>query len=272
MTKINGTYFSLHRQIGRFLYPYYKKGLEFRDEIPLADYFSKAAPYDDSLSYSLTGPETEAELIKNMERRIMEKVPDKALFFNESNSAHHLSYFLAKETARRSDGAKLLVVNFDQHMDFGTPNGRFFCGSWGSRICNSGCDYLAVGCNDRINSFKAGEKTGKAYDLSALSDCVKEKHGDCAKIYVTVDMDILANPASPKRTNWNPGRVGLDALTKLLTSLPASKITAADITGFPPVNTNQQEEYLKSLGPYVDDIRFTAEILCGLMGIEPYVG
>lgn len=272
VAKINGTYFSLHRQIGRFLYPYYKEGLEFREEIKLADYFSKPAPYCDSLSYSLTGPKTEAELIEDMERLLTDRVPDKSLFFNESNSAHHLTYFLANEAARRLGSAKLLVINFDQHMDFGTPAGRFFCGSWGSRICNSGCDYMVVGCNRRVTSFKAGETSGKAYELAQLSDCIAKRHSDCAKIYVTVDMDVLENPASPKRTNWNPGCLERDTLTRLLTSLPADKITAADITGFPPVDTNSAADELEKLKPYADDILRTAEILCGLMNIEQYDG
>lgn len=271
VAKINGTYFSLHRQIGRFLYPYYKEGLEFREEMNLADYFSKPAPYYDSLSYSFTGLEPEEEHMANMEHMFVDIVPDKSLFFNESNSAHHLTYFLANEAARRLGSAKLLVINFDQHMDFGTPTGRFFCGSWGSRICNSGCDYMVVGCNRRVTSFKAGEKTGKVYDLTQLSECITKRHGDCVKIYVTVDMDVLENPASPKRTNWNPGLIDRDSFIGLLTSLPADKITAADITGFPPVNTNLPEEALNRLRPYAEDVRLTAEILCRLMGIEPYI-
>lgn len=272
MPKLNGTYLSLHRQIGRFLYPYYKGGLEFREETALADYFSKPSPYYDSLSYSFTGLEPEAELMANMELMFTDKVPDKSLFFNESNSAHHLTYFLAKETSRRLDGGtKLLVINFDQHMDYGNPLGRFFCGSWGCRACAAGCDYMVVGSNRRITSFKAEESSGRAYDLTQLADCIKERHGDCAKIYVTVDMDVLENPAAPKRTNWNPGHIDFPALERLLGSLPADRITAADITGFPPVDTNKDRETLTALEPYIADIRKTAETLCKLMGIAPYL-
>lgn len=270
MAKINGTYFPLHRQIGNFLYPYYRGGLEFSEEKSLADYFSKPSPYYDSLSYSLTGLESEAALMAKTERLFTDKVPDKSLFFNESNSAHHLTYFLTKEAARRLADAKLLVVNFDQHMDYGSPSGRFFCGSWGSRVCAAGCDYLVVGSNRRATSFKAKESAGRAYDLTQLADCIQKRHGDCAKIYVTVDMDVLENPAAPRRTNWNPGSLDFPALARLLDSLPADRITAADITGFPPV-ADKDSETLTAFEPYVKDIEKTAEILCGLMGIAPYL-
>lgn len=296
VAKINGTYFSLHRQIERFLYPYYKEGLEFREEIKLADYFSKPAPYCDSLSYSLTGPKTEAELIEDMERLLTDRVPDKSLFFNESNSAHHLTYFYVKEAAKRvAPEEKLLVVNFDQHEDTGSETSRFYCGSWGGlNICGAaGCDYLAVGPKylERTNfsslaeymEYKrqtAGQQrpaymaklfTRDGAVIRCATENLSEVYSRYSKIYVTVDMDVLTCGEDARRTNWSSGYMTLETLRERLTELPSEKLIAADITGFPPVDSYKLENHRELIGSYIDDILNVSAALCERMGIPPVI-
>lgn len=276
MPKINGTYLALHRQVGRFRYPYYKGGLEFRETMNLSENFTKQDPQS-SETYHLTSPRggTEPELMEEIQGHFAGLVPDKALFFTESNSAHHITYFLAGETAKRlGKDVKLLVINFDQHEDHGTSSGAFFCGSWGSYIVDaSRCDYLVVGPRGKITSYKFGEPGCETYKLSVddLQRCLRERHSDCQQYYVTVDMDILENDKRIPRTNWGPGQVSCEALNELLNSLPAGKVTVADITGFPPVGSNVSDEYLQGLIPYTRDIGTIAATLCGLMGTCLYM-
>lgn len=269
MPRMNGIYFALHKQQGRFLYPYYKGNLTFQGEEDLSGRFAKLAPYNSSETYSLIGTGPTEKLIQDMEESLKGRVPDKSLFFVESNSAHHMSYFLAKEAAGRlGEGEKLLVLNFDQHEDHGFLARTFFCGNWGSHVLQkAGCDYTAVGASGRITSFKAGVTGCRKYGLDQLSECLEQRHKDCTKIYVTVDMDVLRNDMVLKRTNWNSGDISFNVLKALLMSLPAEKITVADITGFPPVTPNYPKSDLPNYAPYIADIKNTADILCGLMGI-----
>lgn len=276
MPRMNGIYFTLHKQVGRFLYPYYKGDLTFQEERNLSEYFTKKGDPSTSESYFLKGaeedkrpPESEAA-IETMAEHFSGQVPDKSLFFVESNSAHHMTYFLAGEAARRlGEGEKLLVINFDQHEDFGSAQGRFFCGSWGSYLMEKiHCDYVVVGASNKITSYKYGEKGCRKYNLEQMKECLEQRHGDCTKIYVTVDMDVLENDIAFKRTNWNPGTMPFDILNGLLISLPAEKITAADITGFPPIKREWLEDNPEVYNSYIADIRNTAGILCRLMGIE----
>lgn len=276
MPRMNGIYYALHKQVGRFLYPYYKGDLTFQEERNLSEYFTKKGDPSTSESYFQKGaeedkrpPESESA-IETMAEHFSGQVPNKSLFFVESNSAHHMTYFLAGEAARRlGEGEKLLVINFDQHEDFGSAQGRFFCGSWGSCLMEKiHCDYVVVGASNKITSYKYGEKGCKKYNLEQMTECLEQRHGDCTKIYVTVDMDVLENDIAFKRTNWNPGTMPFDILNGLLISLPAEKITAADITGFPPIKSEWLENNPDVYNSYIADIRNTAGVLCRLMGIE----
>lgn len=291
MAKINGTYVSLHENDSN--YPYYKGSLEFRDTLCLAEHFVKTGSPCASDTYTFTdipqnGGAAEITRESLIEAALSGKFTDKTLFFTESNSAHHLTYFYVKEAAKHLNPEELLVVNFDQHLDTGAENNPLYCGSWGGRyICNAvGCDYLVVGPKNSKDVLKRFDPkfVRPTYDAALYSNRNKDRilyypkeelPRICEpynKIYVTVDMDILTNSAPHKRTNWGPGYFDkCDSLLNFLRLLPAEKITAADITGFPPVDTNQDEKTLKELDPYIADIQKTAEALCHLMGIAPYL-
>lgn len=175
MANINGIYFFLEQQLEQMsnvlqkvsCYPYYKAGLEFDKKESLMEYFEKKGNKGDSESYLFKAPES-VELKSEVERYVLGKIGDKSLFFNESNSAHHLTYFLVNAVARKStehpDFEKILVINFDQHEDFGGL-GKLFCGNWGSQLHALGCGYMAVGCkrmnksnNKYIKSWKSGDR------------------------------------------------------------------------------------------------------------------
>lgn len=299
MARINGTYVSLHEACDD--YPFYKGNLEFNGTLCLADYFEKVGSYDTSDTYQFRGitytnKELSAPKIPETEALLAGIIPDKALLFTESNSAHHLTYFYVKEAARHLlDGDKLLVVNFDQHEDTGGNDSIFYCGSWGgNRICNAvGCDYLVVGPKyvDRTvfgnlkEYFEYKEQNAKKTKPAYAANLYTRDGGviDCAatamqdlyarydKIYVTVDMDVLTCGSDVTRTNWGSGNMTLEQLGEHLAELPGNKLIAADITGFPPVNSEKYECGHDLLNSYINDIRDTSVALCNLMGIPPFI-
>lgn len=70
------------------------------------------------------------------------------IFFVESNSAHHISYYLAKKAFDSyRQGVKKAVLNIDQHEDYGScaAVGKMFCGNWGSAIRKDAADYFVEG-------------------------------------------------------------------------------------------------------------------------------
>ncbi|MCH5273427.1 MAG: arginase family protein [Lachnospiraceae bacterium] len=184
--------------------------------------------------------------------------PLSKLFFVESNSAHHITKFIVQRTYARlisqgkiNAGKKILVVNFDQHEDFEGANGKLLCSNWGAHLCSetSEADYMAIGLsqNRRVIFW---ENCGTEVTRRTINEADTSLTGIYDKydaIYVTVDMDVLVGE-NATRTNWRDGFMPLDELTALLNALPAGKIFAADITGFPPLQAK------KSTIPFNDNI------------------
>lgn len=272
MPKINGTFICLH-SCNSDLSPYYNP-LEFTERLCLADCFNGGRP-----------PASDTYLITNqaeIERRFGKIDTCKKLFFTESNSAHHISYFIAKRVFDQlcvcETSAKYLVINFDQHQDNGTMKGDFFCGSWGSRVTGLlHADYFIIGEKTRVDSHLFhSDPSVKAlnYTSSNRSEFEKiiTKINEYDKIYVTVDMDVLTDKDDKiQRTNWKHGNIKTDVLLGMLERLPAEKIVAADITGFPPKHMLSGESVPMSkkgeLDSYILDIEAIAQALCNTMGI-----
>ena len=299
MAKINGTYLSLHENSDN--YPYYKGNLEFRDTLCLAGHFIKNGSIDKSDTYDFKILPNDEDNKPDKQKARIEAVvcgmlPDKTLFFTESNSAHHMTYFYVKEAAKRvAPEEKLLVVNFDQHEDTGSPNAYFYCGSWGgANSCSAArCDYLIVGQTyaERTNFSNPAEyleykrqtagQPKPAYMAKLFSrdgsvkrcaaENLSEVYARYNKIYVTVDMDVLTCGEDLKRTNWGSGNLVTDALRAHLAEIPDNKLIAADITGFPPVDSYKLENYRELIDSYIDDIRDVSAVLCERMGIPPVV-
>lgn len=275
MPKINGTFICLHSCNSAFS-PYYNP-LEYAERLCFADCFDGGRP-PSSETYSIINP-------SRLERSFGELEAQNKLFFTESNSAHHISYYIAMrvfEQLRASEETpqKYLVVNFDQHQDYGTMEGKFFCGSWGCRVTNHlRADYFIIGEKTRVDSHlyhcDPCEKTLN-YTSSSAADLEKimAKINEYDKIYVTVDMDVLIAPDDTiQRTNWKRGNLQPNTLMELLSRLPAEKIAAADITGFPPKNMLSGSPVPQSkqdrLDSYIKDIESAAQALCRAMNI-PY--
>lgn len=254
MSKINGTFLKLHDQVGKFPPQYYNTN-EFDRTISLVDCVTEGCS-ERSDTYKFSSDDEIRSRIGAIDPA------DKELFFVESNSAHHLSAFLAQsaiDNMPKDDDGKTpgaLVVNFDQHDDHGTPGSKLFCGNWSGHVS---CDYLVIGLKNKTEAhfYKYGESKYTVYTLEQYKDLFE----DYEQIYVTVDMDVLTNGAS-KRTNWGAGDMTKEKLIELLSDLPGDKLVAADITGFPPNKNGDADE----LASYINDITDTAKALCNIMG------
>ena len=248
-SQLDGVFIRVHKiselNISELLtYPFngvsYYNLFTYREELDLREYFGTGQPESPD-SYKIL-PKNDKGDKERLEKKIAEKLDSlqngKKLFFIESNSAHHVSYFLAKNYL--TDGADTsITINFDQHSDTGSNTSKdFFCSTWGGdRLKEDNVSqYLVVCAQNRSN-----------YAVSSKNDFLT-KLKNYSKIYVTVDMDVLTKgykDPNIKRTNWGHGNLTIDQLKELLNALPDNKIVAADITGFPPYVPESNEKKFK---------------------------
>lgn len=192
---------------------------------------------------------------------------------NESSCAHHLSYFLIRkahraliESKQADERSRILVINFDQHEDFGNYTDVFFCGNWGSRIFEEkGVDFMSAGIieNDRVFArIRRHNRTSEDISLEHPEELHKI-YAQYDKIYVSVDMDVLTGSYRCLRTNRTNGELTANRLRNLLRQIPTHKVFAADITGLPPIGgkTVNRRASIDDVEAYMFDVRTTANIL-----------
>lgn len=265
MPTINGTFICLHSCTDS---PYYNP-LEFSERLCLADCFSGGYATSTD-SYSVTN-------LTELERRFGEINACKKLFFTESNSAHHMTYFTARrvfEQLRESKTTeKYLVVNFDQHQDYSVRNSKtiFFCGSWGGWVTTElKADYFIIGegGTDKDSHLYRANSGKTVFKSNSELDKIMAEINKYDKIYVTVDMDVLISDSQIRRTNWKSGKLQTDVLLSMLSRLPRTKIVAADITGFPPrfMISGEPVPDTNRLNGYIADIESVAQTLLDFMG------
>ncbi len=263
MPKVNGTFICLH-SCSKIISPYYNTA-EFDSRLCLADCFTGGnPPYGDS--YTTVDRD-------EISRRIAAAGVLGKLFLVESNSAHNITYFLAKRAYEQlnfgNEEKKFLILNFDQHEDYEGVGNDILCSNWGANICGLlHCDYLIAGrktYNDAllIQYIEGKKPIRKPNKISSLNDIIKGYD----KIYVTVDMDVLSGADRDiQRTNWQHGDIKAADLIEWLNGLPCGKIAAADITGFPPKLKKDgkpvPDAKISVLDGYINDIAAVADALC----------
>ena len=195
------------------------------------------------------------------------EISEKQIFFVTSNSAHHMSHYLASCAFKNVEAtASKLVLNFDQHEDHGseTDTKKMLCSNWGGYTKGYNSHYAVVGrpMNGKPMFYLYGDTKEKFDSFNEL----KVSFNRYSHIYVTIDMDILTNNSrESKRTNWNEGCASKKDLIEWINSLPP-KIISADITGFPPqarsasASTNEED-----LNAYIADIHDVAKALEAIM-------
>lgn len=189
------------------------------------------------------------------------------IFFVESNSAHHISYYLAKKAFDSyRQGVKKAVLNIDQHEDYGScaAVGKMFCGNWGSVIRKEAADYFVEGkvCPGQSeNTILSFQKWNGGSINHEIINQELAKPDKC--VYVTVDMDVLKGTDNANlRTNWKNGGMTLEELKSTLNNdLNGVNVIAADITGFPLTEKCSRS----ACDSYIKDIEAVADILKGFI-------
>lgn len=269
MPKVNGTFICLH-SCSKILSPYYNTA-EFADRLCLADCFTGGnPPYGDSYI---------AADRNEVSRRIAAAGVLGKLFLVESNSAHNITYFLAKRAFEQlnsgNEKKKFLIVNFDQHEDYENAGNELLCSNWGANICRDlDCGCLIIGRVPKKDALLIKYNVNaKPERLSYGLDKINSVIGNYDKIYVTVDMDVLSGAERDiQRTNWQHGDIKAADLIQCLDGLPRDKIAAADITGFPPKMKKDGKPVptVKAavMDGYINDIISVADALCKALNHE----
>ena len=212
--------------------------------------------------FNKSAAQTKVYTIKKDDESIIGKLnesstkPKKPLYLVESNSAHHISYFLAKKAFGEPNGKTRLVINFDQHEDYGN-NSVFNCGTWGSHLkVKYQADYFVYG-------LKQGNGiVCKLNNNSEHKKDVAELLNGYAEIYITIDMDVFAGTQNQQRTNWPNGNVkSICEVINLINSLKKEKIIAADIHGLPVATELSLKRVPKEVTQYLNDISDLAAVL-----------
>ncbi|MEL6440785.1 MAG: hypothetical protein AAFQ80_16205 [Cyanobacteria bacterium J06621_8] len=107
----------------------------------------------------------------------------------DHNSAHHMSYILAKwGFSRFSSHKKKVVINFDQHEDYGSPKSKeIACSTWGNFILRRGQDSVA-----------------DAYVVVGVRNSGKKNKDENTLIYTKQNKDTVSS--SIKKTELVPWR------------------------------------------------------------------
>lgn len=184
------------------------------------------------------------------------------IFFVESNSAHHISYYLAKKAFDScQQEMQKAVLNIDQHEDYGLCSAidKMFCGNWGSAIRKEYADYFVEGKYCPSQSENAVVSFQKLNGNGISREIINQELAKPDKcVYVSVDMDVLKGVETYKyRTNWKNGGMTLKELESMLNNdLNGVNVIAADITGFPLNNIGED-----AAQKYQSDIEAVAQML-----------
>lgn len=197
-----------------------------------------------------------------------------SLVITESNCAHHLSYFLIRkaykallESKRADDRAKILVVNFDQHEDFGKYTDVFYCGNWGSRIFEEkGFDFMSVGCceNERVYArIQRHNDSAADFKLDYFEDFLNI-YAYYDKIYVSVDMDVLTAVISVCEPTEQTASLPLIICAPFCGKSPRTRFSPR-ISPLPPIGekTVNKRANIDDIESYVFDVKTAANILLG---------
>ena len=200
------------------------------------------------------------------------------LSFVNTNNAHHLTYYLAKEAVRRFGCGECRILNIDAHADC-ADNGKFLsetsaakmtCGNWGTAFAERGKGRYFV-CGAYEAGTEAGtffQKSAQPYDtqgenlacsrlINAANLDAKEYSAalmgllqDGTPLYLSVDMDFCGGA---DRTDWKINDLAFDGmacLKELVAAVPDRFLIGADITGFPKpaaLESGRMQQYLNDI-------------------------
>lgn len=154
--------------------------------------------------------------------RILDSLPPGLVFLGGS-SFHHLSYHLVRRHAFEPLG----LVVFDSHSDYlPAPEGHVSCGSWLAEALElPGIRAVALVGPERRNDLPRKVLWAP---LEGVKQVIAEVSAAAARIYVSVDKDVLAEVT----TDWGSGKLAAAALLDLLAWVCSRcKVVGADVCG-----------------------------------------
>lgn len=154
--------------------------------------------------------------------RILDDLPP-GLVFLGSSSYHHLSYHLL----RRYTSAPLGLVVFDGHGDYlPAPEGHVSCGSWLAEALKlPGIQAVAL-----VGPEQGEDLPGKILwaPMKGARQIIAKVCAATARVYVSVDKDVLAEAS----TDWGSGKLPAAALLDLLSWICGCfELVGADVCG-----------------------------------------
>jgi len=206
---------------------------------------------------------------------LLEEVAGPLFTVVDHNSAHHVSYILAVKAFRaRPTNRPRIIINFDQHSDYGTANqfagDLMTCQSWGRELVPAaqnrkvrdgvyGTKYIVIGEKKSSNNtfIQIYEDSGKtslpgalnAAAIPAILDAALAKErqrrgGDLSgvDVYVTVDRDFMRGAMTPyNEKDYLPvPDVGRAMVTRTLKYLgdKFATLVGFDVHGMPGFKTS----------------------------------
>lgn len=200
------------------------------------------------------------------------------LSFVNTNNAHHLTYYLAKEAVRRFGCGECRILNIDAHADC-ADSGKFLsetsaakmtCGNWGTAFAERGKGKYFV-CGAYEAGTEAGtffQKSAQPYDtqgenlacsrlINAANLDAKEYSAvlmgllqDGTPLYLSVDMDFCGGADRTDRKINDLAFDGVACLKELVAAVPDRFLIGADITGFPKpaaLESGRMQQYLNDI-------------------------
>jgi len=215
-------------------------------------------------------------------RGITDLEREKNFYIISANSAHHFSFILSKyafyaATANDSSSAnrKKVVINFDNHLDYGRRKNtirleeNISCGTWGSFHTlqwRDSAEYAVLCAHSepsdskqyRVYKNNAVSVEGKSNVIKHLKSYRAAKHN----VYVTVDRDFMLNNGTKYGDrncayNNEEGKAFIGECMSILRK-NSINIVGGDIIGLPTRDDEHSKSRLKEAAA---DIKFVKECL-----------
>ena len=180
---------------------------------------------------------------------LMEKMEGFVFAVIDHNSAHHLSYALAKRALSKTTARRKMVLNFDRHQDYGSASSTIACDTWGYFTTNgpTRCAdlYAAVGtyCPEGSHARRYSVTTERgsqgAHWVKDETELMRHLGIDPVAskkeiaLYITVDRDWTTYSRTPYGDGYYPYDSAYNTFLIPFLSKIKHLVASIDIIGLP---------------------------------------
>lgn len=167
----------------------------------------------------------------------------------DHNSAHHMSYVLARRAFTGNNAKKKIIVNFDRHQDYGSQSNDIACDTWAyfTRNGNTKCadSYVVIGTykptGDNASKYSCTTDSGSggatwldnADALVSQLGITKQTQPTDIALYVTIDRDWTTYSRTPYGDGYYPYDKGYDDFLLPFLTKVKTLVVSIDIIGLP---------------------------------------